>query len=258
MISYLLDHFNQLLLGMTVTAVVVFVCLFFVDAGYGKFYNKKWGPSVNNKLGWVLMEAPVFALMLACYIAWADKSAVVPLVFLILFEVHYFQRSFIFPLLLKGKSRMPLSIVLMGVLFNCLNALMQGGWLFCLAPADRYTVSWLWSPQFIIGTAFFFAGMVINMQSDRIIRQLRQPGDNRHYLPNRGLYRYVTSANYFGEFVEWCGFALLTLSWSGVVFAVWTFANLAPRAWRIHKRYEREFPTEMAAHPRKCLIPFVW
>lgn len=243
---------------MTAIAVAVFVCLFFVDAGYGKFYTERWGPSVNNKLGWVLMEAPVFVLMLAFYLAWADRTAATPLVFLLLFELHYFQRSFIFPLMLKGNSRMPLAIVLMGVLFNSLNALMQGGWLFRLAPAGLYDASWLRSPQFIVGTAVFLAGMAINLHSDHVIRQLRKPGDTRHYLPGRGLYRYVTSANYFGEFIEWCGFALLTLSWSGAVFALWTFANLAPRAWRINRRYRNEFPDEMAAQPRKCMLPFIW
>lgn len=258
MINYLLDHFGQFLVGMTITAVVVFVCLFFVDAGYGKFYTKKWGPTVNNKIGWVLMEAPVFVLMLACWMAWADKTALVPLVFLLLFELHYFQRSFVFPLKLKGNSRMPLAIVIMGAVFNSLNAFMQGGWLFKLAPADMYTTDWLATPQFIVGTVVFLTGMFINQHSDNVIRQLRQPGDTNHYLPSKGLYRYVTSANYFGEFVEWCGFALLTLSWSGVVFALWTFANLGPRAWRIYKRYQQEFPTEMAARPLKCMIPYIW
>ena len=258
MIEYLLNHFDLFLAAMTATAIVVFIALFFVDAGYGKFYSKKWGPSVNNKLGWVLMEAPVFFLMLACYLSWADRTAVTPLVFLILFELHYFQRAFIFPFLLKGKSRMPLSIVLMGVLFNSLNVLMQGGWLFRLAPPDRYTADWLTTPQFIIGTVVFIVGMAINISSDHVIRQLRQPGDTNHYLPVKGLYRYVTSANYFGEFIEWCGFALLTLSWSGAVFALWTFANLAPRAWRINKRYQQEFHDEMALQPRKCLIPHIW
>ena len=258
MIDCLLGHFNIFLAAMAATAVVVFIALFFVDAGYGKFYNSKWGPSVGNKVGWVLMEAPVFILMLVCWLAWADTSAVVPLVFLVLFELHYFQRAFVFPFLLKGNSRMPLSIVLMGVVFNSLNALMQGGWLFRLAPEGLYTVDWLATPQFIAGSVVFFVGMGINHNSDRVIRRLRKPGDTRHYLPDKGLYRYVTSANYFGEFVEWCGFALLTLSWSGAVFALWTFANLAPRAWRIHKRYESEFPVAMAEHPRKCLIPYVW
>ena len=41
MINYLLNHFDWLLVGMTATAVLVFVCLFFVDAGYGKFYTNK-------------------------------------------------------------------------------------------------------------------------------------------------------------------------------------------------------------------------
>ena len=53
-----IPQFNTFLTIMAIIAVVVFVCLYFVDAGYGRFYDKKWGPSVNNRLGWVLMEAP--------------------------------------------------------------------------------------------------------------------------------------------------------------------------------------------------------
>ena len=269
MIEYLLNHFKLLLIGMTILAVVVFVSLFFVDAGYGKFYTKRWGPSVGNRLGWILMEAPAFLLMLLLYLHWEVRDSQLstthhPLstfLFLLLFELHYFHRSFIFPFLLRGKSRMPLVIVLMGVLFNSINAFMQAGWLFCLSKQLSpypYTADWLLSPQFIVGTLVFFAGMGINMHSDYVIRHLRKAGDTRHYLPNRGLYRYVTSANYFGEFVEWCGFALLTWSWSGVVFAFWTFANLGPRAHRIYRRYQQEFPDQMAAHPRKRMIPYVW
>ena len=263
MIDYLLDNFNWLLTGMSVTAVLVFICLFFVDAGYGKFYTKRWGPAVGNKLGWVLMEAPVFVLMLVFYLLWEAPGRIsfVPLVFLCLFEMHYLHRSFIFPFLLKGKSRMPLAIVLMGMLFNSINAFLQAGWLFCLSKAVEpylYTAEWLLSPQFIIGTILFIVGMGINMHSDRVIRQLRKPGDTRHYLPSHGLYRKVTSANYFGEFVEWCGFAILTWSWSGAVFALWTFANLGPRAHRIYKRYQQEFPDQMAAQPRKRMIPYIW
>ena len=55
-----LMQFNYFLIVMSIIAVAVFVALFFVDAGYGKFYDRKWGPAVNNKLGWVLMESPVF------------------------------------------------------------------------------------------------------------------------------------------------------------------------------------------------------
>ncbi|MBR5857010.1 MAG: 3-oxo-5-alpha-steroid 4-dehydrogenase, partial [Bacteroidales bacterium] len=55
--------FNNFLLIMSLVAIIVFIALYFVTAGYGKFASKKWGPSVNNKIGWVLMESPVFILM---------------------------------------------------------------------------------------------------------------------------------------------------------------------------------------------------
>ena len=52
-ISYFLipEHFNSLLAVMVAVAVVVYVALHFIDAGYGIMYTKRWGPTVNNKLG---------------------------------------------------------------------------------------------------------------------------------------------------------------------------------------------------------------
>ena len=105
----------------------------------------------------------------------------VPLIFFLLFELHYFQRAFIFPFLLKGKSKMPLSIMAMGILFNTINGYIQGEWIFFLAPEDMYTIDWLTTPQFIIGTIIFFIGMGINFNSDHVIRNLRAPGDTKHF-----------------------------------------------------------------------------
>lgn len=237
--------FTVFLIVMAAMALVVFVALYFVKAGYGIFTDRKWGASVPNRWGWVLMESPVFIAM--CALWWFSDRSLEPvrLCFFIFFQLHYLQRSFIFPLLIKGKSRMPLSIVTMGLVFNVLNALMQGGWIFYLSPEGRYPVEWFASPQFIIGTILFFAGMGINIHSDKVIRNLRKPGDTGHYLPQKGLFKCVTSANYFGEILEWTGFAVLTWSWAGAVFAWWTFANLVPRADAIHKKYGMMFPEEM-------------
>ena len=253
-----LQAFHLFLAVMAAVAVIVFVALFFVDAGYGKFYTPKWGPSLDNRLGWVLMEAPVFVAMLLLWWFSDRRWDPVRLVFLLLFEAHYFHRSFIFPLRMRGRSLMPLSIVLMGAVFNSLNALMQGGWIFHFSPADAYPLSWLGSVPFILGTVVFFCGMYINIQSDGIIRNLRQPGDTRHYLPKEGMFRYVTSANYFGEVLEWTGFAILTWSLSGAVFALWTFANLAPRASRIYDMYQREFPDELDTDKVKRILPHIF
>ena len=253
-----LQGFHLFLIIMAVLAVVVFICLYRVDAGYGKFYAPKWGPSLDNRLGWMLMEAPVFVAMLLLWWFSARRADPVRVVFLLLFELHYFHRSFIFPLQIRGRSRMPVSIVLMGVLFNTLNALMQGGWIFYFSPQEYYPTSWLKGLPFLLGTLLFFGGMGVNIWSDSIIRHLRKPGDTAHYLPKGGLFRYVTSANYFGEFVEWVGFAVLTWSWSGAVFALWTFANLAPRAARIYELYKREFPDELDTNKTRRILPFIY
>ena len=50
--------------AMSIIALFVFIALYFVKAGYGMFRTASWGISINNKLAWMLMEAPVFIVML--------------------------------------------------------------------------------------------------------------------------------------------------------------------------------------------------
>ena len=246
-----------LLKSMVAMASVVFVALYFVKAGYGKFRTPGWGCSINNKLAWVLMEAPVFLTMAVLWLESSDKWQLPQLVLFLLFELHYFQRSFVFPLLLKGKGMMPVSIMLMGVTFNVVNGMMQAGGLFVFPPAEYASgASYLLQPRTLAGIAVFFVGMAVNLHSDHVIRSLRKPGDTRHYLPEKGMYRYVTSANYFGELVEWTGFAIASSTWASWVFVVWTAANLVPRAAAIYNRYAEEFGE--AVRRRKRIIPFVY
>lgn len=251
-----IDSFEYFLGVMSIIALFVFVTLYFIKAGYGIFRTSSWGPSISNRTAWIIMESPVFFVMLWLWSNSDRRFSPVELTFFLLFQLHYFQRSFIFPFLMTGKSKMPLSIMLMGVVFNVLNGFMQGEWIFYLSPIDRYNTSWFGTPMFIIGTTIFFVGMLINLHSDNVIRHLRKPGDTRHYLPAKGIYKYVTSANYFGEIVEWGGWALLTFSWSGLVFFWWTFANLVPRANAIYRRYRSEFGDAVGS--RKRVFPYIY
>ncbi len=252
------EAFNIFLIVMSVLALAVFIALYFFEAGYGYLFNPKYGFPIPNRIGWVLMEFPVFiAMMLLWWFSDARFDAA-SVALLVLFQTHYLQRSFIFPMLIRGNSKMPFGIVALGMLFNTLNALMQGGWIFYLAPERNYYADWFSKPYFYIGAAIFIAGFVINLQSDYIIRHLRKPGDTKHYIPRGGMFRYVSSANYFGEFTEWVGFAIASWSWSGLVFAWWTFANLAPRANSLYKRYEKEFGEEFTSLKRKRMIPFIY
>lgn len=250
--------YNTILIVMAILALIVFISLRHIEAGYGVAYTRRWGPAINNRLGWILMEAPVFCAMILLWILSPRHNGIPVAVMACIFLLHYFQRSFIFPLLIRGKGRMPLSIILMGVTFNLVNAYMIGGWLFYVSPPSFYTPAWLYSWQFIGGSLLFAWGMYTNIRSDTIIRRLRRPGDTRHYLPQGGMFRYVASANYLGEFAEWCGYAILTWSWGGAVFALWTFANLAPRARKLWHRYASEFGPEFTRQRRRYILPFIY
>lgn len=67
------------------------------------------------------------------------------------------------------------------------------------------------------------------------------------------LFKYVSCPNYLGEIIQWAGWALLTMSPAGLVFLIWTIANLAPRALAHHRWYKetfQDYPDE-----RKALLP---
>ena len=252
------DVFHIVERVMIVLAVVVFIALQYFKAGYGYLRSKGWGPMINNKVAWVLMEIPVLIVTLYLYFAtksYQDLMATVLISFLV---VHYVQRSLVYPFLMRGKSKMPISVVLMGAIFNIVNSYLIGGWIFILAPEDYYTTAWLYSPQFILGALIFIFGMVVNLHSDYIIRHLRKPGDTKHYIPRGGMFKYVSSANYYGEITEWFGYAILTWSLPGTIFCMWTFANLAPRANSLYEKYTKEFGEEFTSLKRKRLIPFIY
>jgi 3-oxo-5-alpha-steroid 4-dehydrogenase 1 len=253
-----MDWFTLYLWAMILVAVIVFIALYFINAGYGMFRSARWGRSINNKLGWMLMEVPV-SIALILFWAFSDRKALlVPFIFLLFLETHYIYRAFIFPLKLRGKSRMPLGIMFMGITFNLLNTFMQGYWLFYHSPKELYDNTWIQTPAFIIGTTLFFIGLIINIDSDRRIRNLRHAGDSNHYLPHGGMFNYVTSANYFGEIIEWSGFAIATLSMPGLVFAIWTFANLVPRANAIYTKYRVEYSDDIKKKNLRRVIPFIY
>ena len=259
-----MNTYYLILTCMAVMAIIVFVALFFFKAGYGYLSEGKWGPKINNKAAWMIMELPALVFMVFYTIRYnpinvdGDNSPAVLYLMAGLYIIHYFQRSIVFPLMMKGRSKMPVAIMLMGLTFNTINAYLIGEWLFRFAPNGMYGISWLWNPKFIIGTLIFIAGMCINLHSDHVIRNLRKPGDTSHHIPRKGFYRYVTSANYFGELTEWIGYAILTWSPAGLLFAVWTFANLAPRAKALTAKYEEEFGQEYKTLNKKHIIPFIW
>lgn len=236
---------------MLAIAAVVFVSLLFISAPYGRHARGGWGPGVNARTGWMVMEAPASLLMLAPLLL-LPMNLVIYL-FLVLWQVHYFHRAFLYPFSLKSSREMPVSVVLMAVAFNTVNAFLNGG--HFVLHADWYTPDWLTSPQFIVGLLVFVLGYYGTKRCDAILAALRdEPGDD-YKVPQGFLYRWVSCPNYLCESVQWFGWALMTLSPAGFVFFAWTVANLMPRAISHHRWYRETF----ADYPRerKAIIPYV-
>ena len=63
-----MNAFNLFLGIMSLIALIVFIALYFVKAGYGIFRTASWGVAISNKLAWILMEAPVFVVMCVMWI----------------------------------------------------------------------------------------------------------------------------------------------------------------------------------------------
>jgi len=110
-------------------------------------------------------------------------------------------------------------------------------------------------PRFIAGLTLFVAGYLINRSADGIYaicaRPVKPVTRSRKKVFTAGF-----PADYFGEIVVWSGWALATWSLPGLAFAVWTIANLAPRARSNHLWYRQTFPDYPAE--RKALLPGLW
>jgi len=249
--------FFRVLMGAAVgLGAAVFVILFFIPAPYGRHNRSGWGPQIDSRVGWIIMESMAPAAFFLFFLTGDWKTGVMPYVFLGLWMLHYLYRAFLFPLLMRGSRTMPAIIALFAVLFNTMNAYLQAGYLYHLSPGSgKYAPAWLVGAPFLVGVLLFLAGLVIHVWSDTIARNLRAPGESGYRIPRGGLFRWISSPNYFGEIVEWTGWAVLTWSLPGLVFAFWTAANLVPRAYWNHKWYRRRFPDY--PENRRAVIPFV-
>lgn len=234
-------------------AVIVFLILIFVKAPYGRHKTKGWGVEISAKKGWIIMES-IPAVLLTVMLVLGHNRDFVVLFFWAIWTAHYVNRAWAWPNRAKLEQKlMPLSVVILAVIFNTINCLLNGIWFFDLSGG--YELSWVTDPRFIFGVVIFFFGMIINIKSDDILFSLRDDGSTGYKIPRGGLFEKVSSPNYLGEIIEWFGFAIATWSLAGFTFAIWTFCNLAPRAFAHHRWYKQEF----SDYPenRKALIPFV-
>ncbi|KAI8610273.1 3-oxo-5-alpha-steroid 4-dehydrogenase-domain-containing protein [Chytriomyces sp. MP71] len=252
-------YFDLAILFLFVYGTLLVPLLLFVPAPFGKFSRSGWGFDIDGKLGWFVME------FVACVaVPWfffdntdtrTDSAA--SYILLTLWLVHYIHRSCYYTYIAPSMNKTNPAVVLSAVQFNLCNGFING---FALSETNE---SRLVSPCFWIGIVIFLMGMAANIASDRILFSLRMQRDvvnkgqaKRYFIPRGFLFEYVSGANYFGEIVEWIGWAIACGNNAGVAFAFFTAANLVPRAITTHQWYLTTF---QGAYPksRKAVVPYL-
>lgn len=245
---------SPLTVSWAALAVATFVVLLFRVAPYGRHVTDAWGPTVPHRVGWVVMEIISPLLLITGFAAsWSGTLLDLPYSHFVLMGVwigHYAYRAVAYPFLMRWEGRrMPIIIMLSAVLFNVLNGGLNG-YQLAVRPALSMT-----SPAFLFGAFVFITGLGINIRSDALLRGLRKPGEDGYRIPRGGLFDLVSCPNYLGEILEWVGFAVMAATPAAAGFAVWTAANLVPRALSHHRWYREHF--ELYPKERKAVVPFI-
>jgi protein-S-isoprenylcysteine O-methyltransferase Ste14 len=200
------------------------------------------------------MELPALFIFLVFVLTARYKLSGITWIFIFLWVFHYTNRSLVYPLRTKTRNKkMPVIIILFALIFNVMNGFINGYYFSIIRPG--YEISWLSDPRFIGGSVVFLTGVFLNIRSDETLLSLRKNSSTGYTIPAGGLFNYISCPNFFGEIIEWAGFALMSWSPAALAFALWTFINLVPRALDHHRWYKNKF--EDYPRHRKAVIPFI-
>ena len=242
--------YNNILIPWLVLGLVTAIILLKVSAPYGKFTSTSWGPNISFKWGWIIQETISPICFSIFFLIGPNNQQPILWIFFIIWNLHYFNRSIIFPLRQKQTSMCPLVIVLAAIFFNLVNGFTNG---YFLGNLIEYPINYIYSVNFICGAIILIIGVIINITSDNILIKIKK--ENKGYQIPRGfLYNHISCPNYLGEIIEWTGFFIMTLSVPALLFVFWTMANLIPRAISNHNWYINKFSDY--PNNRKAIIPF--
>ncbi len=283
-----------LLAGNTLLAAAALACgLLGILAPYGGSkaaspYAALFGPRINSKLGWYVMELPALLSALAVLGVAAEDGGGVGHVggaFLRLhgpariaalcFLLHYFNRAVLFPAKRGDTNAMePVGTFVLGAVFNSANGYCLMRYLTHFGPAAPLYRAHNTGTGFTVvsacGLCVFGFGAYVNIRADGILLEMSKrrgrggtavKGHTRQpkYSAPTGFWAfdYCTCPNYLGELLEWAGFALMTWPSPASLCFLWmTFCNLYPRARDRHRRYCEQLPGYQALG-RTAVIPFL-
>ncbi|HOX42427.1 MAG TPA: 3-oxo-5-alpha-steroid 4-dehydrogenase [Myxococcota bacterium] len=254
--------YDTLLTVALAYAAFAAVASVFIPSPYGRFASARFGLNLSPRLGWFLMELPAVPVFCWFFFTGPRWSEAVPLLFLCVWLLHYANRGFLFPYLIRvapgATTSFSLLVVVAGWGATALHGYLNASWLSTYGA--HLTTAWLTDPRFLAGLALYLVSYGLTLQGESIQRNLRTSaelaaGQRVYRIPRGGLYRWVTSPCYLTELTGWAGFALATWSPGGLFIFAISCANLVPRAFATQRWYRQRFPDYPPE--RKALIPFL-
>lgn len=254
--------YDTVLLVAFALVLIVALSSVFLAAPYGRFADEKFGFGLSPRLGWFLMELPATVSFLFFFFRGSRSTQLVPLLFLGIWLVHYGNRGFVFPLLIRSpkgaKATFGVLVIGSGWFVTGVHGYLHA--VFFTQLGTHFSRAWLSDPRFLCGLVIYYTALAMNIHSDAILRNLRSKeevasGEKVYRIPHGGLFRWVSCPSYLTELVAWAGFALCTWSLAGVFILTISMANLIPRAFATHRWYHAKFPDY--PKERKALIPAI-
>ncbi len=93
-----------------------------------------------------------------------------------------------------------------------------------------------------VGLFLYVFGELSNLYTHVILSNLRTRGGTERGIPKGYGFGLVTCPNYMFELVAWTGIALVTKSWSTLIFNVAAWWQMNAWAWKKEKALRAEFP----------------
>jgi very-long-chain enoyl-CoA reductase len=119
----------------------------------------------------------------------------------------------------------------------------------------------LFSVKFVyyILTSIFILAEIMNLLCHMHLKSFRK-GDHDYtrMIPRFHGYSFITSANYFWEFIAWLSFAFVAQTLASTGFVFLSFFRMNYRAHRKHHRYIAEFKNHYPAEQRWYFIPYLF